>query len=221
MALSFTGAETRTAYWEEHPQVCEEIRLALAEVRRRTPLTGLRGAAGGRCSGPWSMGLRQALLLLLLLLQPHQPPVTTTTTTTSITANRGPNGQHQRVSGAVPIGPRFGLQFGTRLLRDTDLGHFHRHTSPADQRFTSTQPQMKCEQWQGIQRHCPANNDIPCPPHFPNAPSFSVLFAKFRGSRFFTERTLCVKTAAEQSLSPVIFACSSISQAVRDRYSVS
>ena len=52
MALPFTGAETRTACWEERPQVCDEIRLALAEVRRRTPLTGLRGTAGGRCSGP-------------------------------------------------------------------------------------------------------------------------------------------------------------------------
>ena len=58
MALSFTGAETRTACWEERPQVCDEIRLALAEVRRRTPLTGLRGTPGGRCSGPSSMGPR-------------------------------------------------------------------------------------------------------------------------------------------------------------------
>ena len=62
MALSFTGAETRTPCWEERPQVCDEIRaevrLALAEVRRRTPLTGLRGIPGGQCSVPSSMGPR-------------------------------------------------------------------------------------------------------------------------------------------------------------------
>ena len=48
--------------------MCGEIRLALAEVRRRTPLADLRGTPGGRCSGPSSMGPRQALLSLLLLL---------------------------------------------------------------------------------------------------------------------------------------------------------
>ena len=68
MGLWVTGADTRTPCWEERPRVCDEIRLTLAEVRRRTPLTGLRGTPGGRCSGPSSMGLRQALLLLLLLL---------------------------------------------------------------------------------------------------------------------------------------------------------
>ena len=43
MALPFAGAQTRMACWEERPQVCGEIRLALAEVRRRSPLAGLRG----------------------------------------------------------------------------------------------------------------------------------------------------------------------------------
>ena len=62
MALSFSGAETRTACWEERPQVCNEIRLALTAVRWRTPLTGLRGTPRGRCSGPSSIGPRQALL---------------------------------------------------------------------------------------------------------------------------------------------------------------
>ena len=47
MALSYTGAETRMACREERPQVCDEIRLALAEVRRRTPLAGLCGTPGG------------------------------------------------------------------------------------------------------------------------------------------------------------------------------
>ena len=84
MALSYTGAGTRTACWEERPQVCGEIRPAVAEVRRRTPLAGLHGTPGGRCSGPSSMGPRQALLLLLLLLPspphlrtcPPYPPLT-------------------------------------------------------------------------------------------------------------------------------------------------
>ena len=37
VALSCTDAVTQTACWEEHSQVCDEIRLTLAEVRRRTP----------------------------------------------------------------------------------------------------------------------------------------------------------------------------------------
>ena len=37
VALLFTGAVTQTACWEERSQVCNEIRLTLAEVRRRTP----------------------------------------------------------------------------------------------------------------------------------------------------------------------------------------
>ena len=47
VALSYTDAETQTAGWEERSQVCDEIRLALAEVRRRTPSAGLRGTPGG------------------------------------------------------------------------------------------------------------------------------------------------------------------------------
>ena len=37
VALSYTDAVTQTACWEERSQVCDEIRLTLAEVRRRTP----------------------------------------------------------------------------------------------------------------------------------------------------------------------------------------
>ena len=37
VALSYTDVMTQTACWEERSQVCDEIRLALAEVRRRTP----------------------------------------------------------------------------------------------------------------------------------------------------------------------------------------
>ena len=37
VALSYTDVVTHTACWEERSQVCDEIRLALAEVRRRTP----------------------------------------------------------------------------------------------------------------------------------------------------------------------------------------
>ena len=40
--------------------MCDEIHLALAEGRRRTPLAGLRGTPGGRRQGPWSV-------------EPHQP----------------------------------------------------------------------------------------------------------------------------------------------------
>ena len=58
VVLSFTGSETWTACWEERPQVCDEIRLALAEVRRGTTLAGLRGTPGGCCSGPSCMGPR-------------------------------------------------------------------------------------------------------------------------------------------------------------------
>ena len=37
VALLYAGAVTQTACWEERSQVCNEIRLTLAEVRRRTP----------------------------------------------------------------------------------------------------------------------------------------------------------------------------------------
>ena len=37
VALSYTGVVTQTACWEERSHVCDEIRLTLAEVRRRTP----------------------------------------------------------------------------------------------------------------------------------------------------------------------------------------
>ena len=37
VALSYTGVMTQTACWEERSQVCDGIRLTLAEVRRRTP----------------------------------------------------------------------------------------------------------------------------------------------------------------------------------------
>ena len=37
VALSYTDAVTQTACWEERSQVCDEIRLTLAEVRRRIP----------------------------------------------------------------------------------------------------------------------------------------------------------------------------------------
>ena len=60
--------------------MCGEIRLVVAEVRRRNPLAGLRGTSGGRCSGLSSMGPQQALLLLLfllLLLLLHYPLPTT------------------------------------------------------------------------------------------------------------------------------------------------
>ena len=52
MVLSYTSAETQMAYWEEHSQVCGEIRLALAEVKRRTPLAGLRGSPQGTTPRP-------------------------------------------------------------------------------------------------------------------------------------------------------------------------
>ena len=68
VALSYTGALTQTACWEGRSQVCDEIRLTLAEVRRRTPWMFLRGAPGGRRQGSPYVRPRQALLLLLLLL---------------------------------------------------------------------------------------------------------------------------------------------------------
>ena len=37
VALSYTDAVTQTACWVERSQVSDEIRLTLAEVRRRTP----------------------------------------------------------------------------------------------------------------------------------------------------------------------------------------
>ena len=37
VALLYADAVTQTACWEERSQVCNEIRLTLAEVRRRTP----------------------------------------------------------------------------------------------------------------------------------------------------------------------------------------
>ena len=47
VALSYTDAVTQMACWEERSQVCDEIRLTLAEVRRRTtsavPAWGPRG----------------------------------------------------------------------------------------------------------------------------------------------------------------------------------
>ena len=68
VALSYTDVETQTACWEGRSEVCDEIRLALAEVRRRTPSAGLRGTPGGRRQGSPYVGPRQALFLLLLLL---------------------------------------------------------------------------------------------------------------------------------------------------------
>ena len=47
--------------------MCDEIHLALAEGRRRTPLAGLRGTPGGRRQGPWSVEPHQPLFLLPLL----------------------------------------------------------------------------------------------------------------------------------------------------------
>ena len=44
--LSYTDAVTQTACYEERSQVCDEIRLALAEVRRRNPSAGLCGTPG-------------------------------------------------------------------------------------------------------------------------------------------------------------------------------
>ena len=52
MALSYTGAGTRTACWEERPQVCGEVRLALVEVRRRTPTQTRRHMFYNRCKEP-------------------------------------------------------------------------------------------------------------------------------------------------------------------------
>ena len=61
VALSYIDALTQTACREERSQVCDEIRLALAEVRRRTPSAGLCGTPGGQRHGPSSVGPRQAL----------------------------------------------------------------------------------------------------------------------------------------------------------------
>ena len=61
VALSHTDAVTQTAGWEERSQVCDEICLALAEVRRRTPSVGLCGTPGGRRQGPSSVAPRQVL----------------------------------------------------------------------------------------------------------------------------------------------------------------
>ena len=50
VALSYTDVVTQTACWEERSQVCDEIRLALAEVRRRTP--SAEPASGPRGTTP-------------------------------------------------------------------------------------------------------------------------------------------------------------------------
>ena len=55
--------------------MCGQIRLALVEVRRRTPLVGLRGTPEGRSTGTLYVRLMLALLLLLLLLPPSPAPV--------------------------------------------------------------------------------------------------------------------------------------------------
>ena len=55
VALSYTGVVTQTACWEERSQVCDEIRLTLAEVRRRTPSAG---APEGRRHGSPYVGPR-------------------------------------------------------------------------------------------------------------------------------------------------------------------
>ena len=58
--------------------MCDEIRLALAEVRRRTPSAVLRGTPGGRRQGPSSVGPLQALLLFLLHSLTHHDIVNPT-----------------------------------------------------------------------------------------------------------------------------------------------
>ena len=62
VALSYTGARTRMAYREERPQVCDEIRLALAEVRRRTPWRVCAGPPGDEAHAhrPWDHGWRSS-----------------------------------------------------------------------------------------------------------------------------------------------------------------
>ena len=50
VALSYADVVTQTACWEERSQVCDEIRLALAEVRRRTP--SAEPASGPRGTTP-------------------------------------------------------------------------------------------------------------------------------------------------------------------------
>ena len=70
VTLPLIDAVTRTACREERSQVCRQIRLALAEVRRRTPLKDLRKTPGGRCRSSPYVGLRRVLLLFLLLPLP-------------------------------------------------------------------------------------------------------------------------------------------------------
>ena len=48
VALLHTDAVTWMAYQEERSRVCSQIRLAPAEVRRRTPSLGLRGTREGK-----------------------------------------------------------------------------------------------------------------------------------------------------------------------------
>ena len=60
LALPLTDAETRTACWEERSKVCGEIRLALAEVRRRLPWQVCAGPPGddAKAHRPWDRGRR-------------------------------------------------------------------------------------------------------------------------------------------------------------------
>ena len=90
MALPLTDAETMTACWEERPEVCGEIRLALAEVTRRTPEARVHGNPRGRRQGPSSVGKQQMLVLLLLLTAWGQSAVQLLQCTASL---RGGSGQ--------------------------------------------------------------------------------------------------------------------------------
>ena len=62
VALSYTDVVTQTACWEERSQVCDEIRLALAEVRRRTPCRACVGPPrdDAKAHRTWDRGRRSS-----------------------------------------------------------------------------------------------------------------------------------------------------------------
>ena len=120
VALSYTGALTQTACWEGRSQVCDEIRLTLAEVRRRTPsavpawgprgttprLT-VRGTAAGAPPPPPPPHCPQAVGQCVAGVAPPTAPRAVRQCIAGVALPTAPKAVRQCIAGvALPTAPR-------------------------------------------------------------------------------------------------------------------
>ena len=88
VALSYTDALTQTAWWEERSQVCDQIRLTLAEVRRRTP-------SAVPAWGPQGMNPKLTIHGTAARAPPPAPPPLDTRHLTPATRHQPADNSHQ------------------------------------------------------------------------------------------------------------------------------